>query len=190
MQLFAFSKVGRFRSVAIKKLFQKMKAVLICLFVFTLQASAKNLSQEITLSLNNVSLETVFKEIQKQTHYRFVYTKEQLDNSKKVSVEVRQAQLVTVLELCFKEQPLSYTIEETFIVISFKEKLPEKQIEVSQLINVAGKVINENGEGVVVTVAVKGTDIAVSTDADGYFLLKDIKQDATLVITGVSIKKL
>jgi TonB-dependent starch-binding outer membrane protein SusC len=187
MQLFAFPKREKLRSVAIKKTLRITKAVLIILLAFTFQSSAKDFTQEITLSLKNVNLETVFKEIQKQTNYRFIYTQEQLETSRKVSLDVKGAQLETVLQLCFKEQPLTYTIEEKFIVIASKEKLSDVP-DYPLPLTIKGKIVNENGEGVVATITVKGTVIAVSTDDDGYFLLKNVDKDAILIISGVNVE--
>jgi len=55
-------------------------------------------------------------------------------------------------------------------------------------LTVKGRIVNENGEGVIATITIKGKNLSVSTDADGYFELKDVDKDATLIITGVNIE--
>lgn len=187
MQLNAFSKGTRLDLVALRKPLRIMKAVIVMILVFCLQASAKIFSQEITLSLNDATLEKVFKEIQKQADYHFVYTKEQMEKANKVSLDVKKEKLETVLQLCFKDQPLTYTIDGNVVAISVKEKLNEIQNH-SLLLPIKGRIINENGEGVIATITIKGKNISVSTDADGYFELKDVDQDATLIITSVNIE--
>ena len=186
MQLYSFCKDERLRSVAIKKTFRIVKALTIILLVFSFQSSANNLAQEITLSLKNVKLETVFKEIQKQTTYRFIYTNEQLETSRKVSLEVKGAQLENVLQLCFKEQPLTYTIEEKFVIIALKENRSEGQRSYIQLIDVFGKITNEQGQSLPgASVSVKGTSRGTATDGSGEFILRAIESESILVISSI-----
>ena len=185
MQLFAFPKREKLRSVAIKKTLRIAKAILITLLVFTFQSSAKDFTQEISLSLKNVKLETVFSEIQKQTNYRFIYTHEQLETSRKVSLDVKRAQLETVLQLCFKEQPLTYTIEERFIVIALKEKL-ERQNNSVQWIDVIGKITNEQGQILQgASVLVKGSNRGTATNVNGEFILQGLEPDDILIISSI-----
>jgi TonB-dependent starch-binding outer membrane protein SusC len=55
-------------------------------------------------------------------------------------------------------------------------------------LEVKGKIVNEDGNPVIATVAVKGTKIATGTNQDGYFILKNIPPNAVLVISGVNIQ--
>ena len=52
-----------------------MKLTFILLTAFCIQLSARGYSQNITLELKDAPLERVFREIQKQTGYGFLYTK-------------------------------------------------------------------------------------------------------------------
>ena len=162
-----------------------MKMVIILTLAACLHAGAKGYSQTITLSLKNVSLKKAFAEIQKQSDYSFIYTKEELENASPVTIIMKDASIYEVLEVCFKGQPVTFTIEEKFIII----KIANNKKEVIALFHdVKGRVVNENGEGVIATITVKGTTNAVSTDTDGYFLFKNLENEATLVITGVGIE--
>ena len=185
MQLLAFCKAKRLRSVAIK-LTKVMRVITIILLALSLQASARSFTQEITLTLNNANLETVFKEIQKQTHYRFVYTKEQLEVARKVSLSVTKQTIETVLNLCFREQPLIYTIEERIIIISVKEKPAEISSLVIQQSNIKGQITNEEGEPLPgATIVVKGTTKGTATNENGEFIIQDVEPNATLIISSV-----
>lgn len=186
MQLHAFYKRARMYPALTRKILLIMKTVPILLFVFCLQVSAKTYSQEITLSLSNAKLETVFKEIQKQTHYRFVYTKEQLEISNKVNLEVKKENLETVLQLCFSEQPLTYVVEDRFIIIRMKEKADVKKNSLHEQQDIGGKIINEQGEPLAgVTITVKGTTKGTASNENGEFILKDVAPDAILIISSV-----
>ena len=187
MQLHAFSKGIRSELVALRKSFFIMKAIIVMILVFCFQASAKTYSQEITLTLNNATLERVFKEIQKQADYHFVYTKEQLEMAKKVSVNVKNEKIETVLQVCFRNQPLTYTIEGDVVAVFVKEKQDLVQNEIF-LPPVKGRIVNEQGEGVIATITIKGGNVSVSSDANGNFEIKDADNDAILLITGVNIE--
>jgi len=165
-----------------------MKLSAILLLAFTLQVSANGYAQKVTLSVKETSLEKVFKEIEKQTGYYFAYTSELLKTSKPISIDVKDATLKDVLDQCIKDQSLTYTITEKVISVkmatpsNFFLNLPKPPIEVK------GRIVNENGQPVIATVFVKGTGNAVTTDANGFFILKDVEENATLVITAVNIE--
>lgn len=55
-------------------------------------------------------------------------------------------------------------------------------------IDVSGKIINEKGDPVIATVAVKGSRKAVSTDSNGNFSIKGIDDKAILLISGINIE--
>lgn len=111
-------------------------------------------------------------------------------NANPVTIKVKDAPLETALNLCFENQPLTYSIVGTTIVV--KHRNPSVTTGDSQLTNlplpvdVHGRIVNENGEPVLATVTVKGSKKAVSTDDNGYFSLKGINNDATLVAVHTS----
>src|SRR5688572_3581010 len=164
-----------------------MKITVILLLSACLVANAEGISQTVSLSEKNSSLEKVFKEIKKQTGYVFFFDELLMQRAERVTVNVQNAAVEDVLELCFKNQPLTYYIVEKTIVIKPKtETAPEEKLP--SPIDITGCVVNENGEPVLATVTVKGTQQGVSTDSDGTFQLKGVDENAILVITGVNIE--
>ena len=167
-----------------------MKSTAIILLSACLAASANGHSQNVTLTLKDAPLEKVFTEIKKQTGYTFVYKTEALTQTHKVDITVSNASLQQVLDLCFKDQPLTYKIFQRIIAVKSKddptnltdENLPPPPIDVK------GRIVNENGEPVIATITEKGTKNAVASDANGYFELKNVNENATLVISGVNIE--
>ncbi len=190
MLLTAFGKKARSGLVAYKNTGRMLKILTFILLAGCLQLSANSYSQGITLSVKNAPLEEVFAQIQQQTPYRFIYTTEQLNGTKKINVSVKGAPLEEVLNLCFIDQLVYYTLEDKFIIIREKEKTSDtKSITAAASINVTGKVVGENGEPLAgITVTVKGSKTAVATDTAGTFILNDIAPNATLVFTGVNIE--
>src|SRR5437868_11293953 len=79
-----------------------MKFLAFFLLVTSLAASARGYAQGITISQKNVSLQTVLKEIEKQSGYRFFYNESLLQQVNKISVDVKNATLPDALEACLK----------------------------------------------------------------------------------------
>src|SRR5689334_13490132 len=74
-------------------------------------------SQKVTLSGKDIPLKQVFKEIKKQAGYTFVYREVLLQKASSVNLNVKNASVPQVLDICFKGQPLSYTIINNNIVV-------------------------------------------------------------------------
>src|SRR5687767_7730062 len=98
-----------------------MRLTIILLTVSVLQVAAKGYSQVLTISLKDAPLEKVFVEIRKQTGYNFFYKVELLEKASPVSIRVTNLSLIKVLDLCFKNQPLTYVISGKSITIQAKE---------------------------------------------------------------------
>lgn len=176
----------------LKRILRIMKLTSILLFVITLQVCAKGVAQErVTLSLNNVSLEKVFDNIETQTGFVFIY-KDETIRSKKVSIQVSNVSLEEALDVCLKGMALTYKIIGKSVAI--RPKINNSEIDgdhnnIPPLIDVRGKVINEKGDAVIgVTVTVKGTAKKTVTDVNGEFSLYTVDQNATLVFTHVSME--
>ena len=82
-----FKKVHLRKRTLIKTLLV-MKLTIILLTVFLLHAHANGVSQTITWSGKNVSLEKVFSVIKKQTGYFVFYNQRFLKDARKVSLDV------------------------------------------------------------------------------------------------------
>lgn len=174
-----------------KQLLRTMKFTAILLLVACLQVSAKGYSQNITLSEKNASLQKIFKQIHKQTGYQFFYEDELLNQAGKIDISVKEASLDQVLDICFKNLPITYTIVNKTIVVKpvsvnqAGETIPEPLPP----INIRGQVVNEKGEPVEgVTVSVKGKKNATATDVNGEFELKGVDRNAILVFSGVNVE--
>jgi TonB-linked SusC/RagA family outer membrane protein len=172
------------------KMLRVMKLTAIILFTISLHVAANGTAQKVSLSVKGGSLKTVFIELNRQTGYNFLYSDAVLAKAVPVTIKVKDLPLADVLVLCFKDQPLDYTMDDNAIVVMPKpEPVPVPgTLPVIPPIDISGRVINENGEPVVATVVIKGTGNGTTTNSDGYFELKKVNENATLVISGVSIE--
>lgn len=159
------------------QILRAMKLSALLIFVACLQVSAKGHAQ-ITLSENNAPLEKIFKAIQSQSDYVFFYDYALLKQAKTVNLKVKKVSLTEVLDACFKDQPLTYTIVNKTIVVKQKEELknekPLQQELILPDINVSG-LVTEAATGNPLSgasIKLKGTDIGTSTDAKGNFTLQ------------------
>ena len=163
--------------------FVPMKNILLTLFAAFLTIGSIY-GQKINLSLNNVSLEKSFKEIRKQTGFSFVYTRQQINKAHTVSINVKDASLSQVLDICFNNQPLTFNIDNKYIIV--KDRVQENLSPKASYIDITGKVTNTQNEPVVgATITVKQTNVATSSDEDGKFTLTDLKKNDALVITSI-----
>ena len=176
----------------LKKLLTAMRLTILLLVTGCLQAWAGG-AQTISLSLKNAPVEQAFRAIEKQTDYRFVYTKEDIAKANHVNLQVNNGSLADVLNLCFKDQPITYILNEKYIVV--KNKL-EKDQNVRQAhedppIDIKGKVLDETNNPIEgVTVSVKGTKKSTLTDANGDFFLHDVDANSILVFNSVNMEAL
>ena len=180
-----------------KTILLAMKMTAFILFAACLQVSANGFSQ-ITLSEKESPIHKVFQNIEKQTGYVFFFDTKWLQNAKKINIQTKNASLENVLDLCFQNQPLTYSIVGNTIVVKQKtENVPKDLIDATtvlklpQFIEIKGRVLNEEGEPVeAASVQIKGkTNGGTSTDKKGVFSLANVEETATLVITHVGYHK-
>jgi len=151
-----------------------------------LQLSAAGISQTITLSEKNASLEAVFKKIEKQSGYFFFYSTDHLKDAKKITISLISGSLTEALNKCLEDQPLTYVIIEKNIFIKRKELEPTNAHRSDA--NITGKITNEKGEPLIATIMVKGSTNSTTSNENGEFSLNNVDADATLVITSISFE--
>jgi hypothetical protein len=151
-----------------------MKITVVLLLTTCLSASASGYSQEVNLSGKNVSLEKVFKEIKRQTGYTFVYTLALLKKTRNVTINIDKAPLDQALNICLKDQPVTYSIINKIIVIREREPGPrtDQLYALPPEIEIKGKITNDKGESLAgATIAEKGSGNIVISKEDGSFII-------------------
>ncbi|MGH6666194.1 STN domain-containing protein, partial [Bacteroides hominis] len=73
---------------------------------------------KISMTKTNVSIESVLRELEKQSEYTFFYNDNQVKLNKKVSINVSDAPIETVLNEVFKNSGYTYKIVDNQIVVS------------------------------------------------------------------------
>ncbi len=159
-----------------------MKLTFVFLISAFLQVSAgTGYAQKLTLVEKNVTLEQTFKKIRLQTGYNFLYTDEMLRETKPLDLNFKDASLVEVLDKCFEEQPLTYSIRKKTIVI--KRKAVQN---FTRAITINGVVTDENAEPLLgVVIKLKGTTITTVSDNKGEYSIKVPETKGILVYSFV-----
>ncbi len=152
-----------------------MNFTAIILLSTCLTAGAKGYSQ-ISLNEKKASLQDVFKKIQRQSGYDFLYSSELLQEAGKVNIVVHNVTLEQALEECLKGKPLTYAIIERTIVIKPKDTLARAIVRENTPLPpviVRGKVTDENGKALQgVSIQVKGISVGTTTDEKGEFQIE------------------
>ncbi|MBS1563034.1 MAG: TonB-dependent receptor plug domain-containing protein, partial [Bacteroidetes bacterium] len=163
-----------------------MKLTALLVLIACLQSQGRGFAQSITLTLKNTPLEKVFKEVRKQTGYTFIYTREQLERTLNVDLDVKSASLQHVLDECFRAQPITYTVEGRFVVVkprpspSMPPSADTSAPRAPGGIKAIGRVMGNDMEplsGASVRIRRAGDSrfTTITTDEKGYFRLTNIE---------------
>jgi TonB-dependent starch-binding outer membrane protein SusC len=169
-----------------------MRLTAVFMLFFSLHVSATVVSQ-ITFEAKNMPLKEVLDSIQQRTMYTFLYAGKTLDNTKPVTINVKDVSLELFIRDCLKDQLLGYKIdgESVFIFPLNKEKeVPHFDMsDIPPPIEVKGRVVNEKGEPVAgATVGIKGSKKATSTNADGVFSIS-VNEGDILIVSSIGFNQ-
>ena len=122
MHLLAFIKTalsagGR---IALNPYFLASKLGSLLLLTVSIQVSAISYSQKVSISVRNAPMDSVLKEIGRQTGYLFFFSDETIRKAKPVTVDIRSDDIEDALTRCFQDQPLNYTLNNHTIIIQLR----------------------------------------------------------------------
>lgn len=171
-----------------KKIVLMMKFYLVFTFLGVLNVIAGSAySQEnLKLNLKEVSLMTLFREIQKQTGIDFVYNEEQCRDFGKVSVEISDGMVEWLLQQVFDSSKLTYRFENGVIMIKALDEMRPQE----QKVQISGSVVDTKGQPLPgVTILLKGTTVGCVTDSEGNFRLElPMRENIVLSFSFVGMK--
>ncbi len=127
-------KAVRQKQLAKPKTTLAMRLTAMLLLAGCLQVSASGNAQKVSIHRENASLKKVFTDIKKQTGYLFFYNARLLSDAAPVTLSVKDVEMKEVLELCLRDQPLTFRIVNRTIVISAKRMETPVQVPVTDTI--------------------------------------------------------
>lgn len=137
-------------------------------------------AQSVTKEFKATPLNSVLKEVEKQTGFSIMYNNDDLNGSHTVTYTFKDASIEEVLKAVLPKN-LEFKLQNKMIVISRKDSQNTQQKPVK---NITGVIVDAKGEPVIgANVVVKGTTNGVITDIDGNYTLNDVPTDAVISIS-------
>ncbi|HQX95445.1 MAG: SusC/RagA family TonB-linked outer membrane protein [Chitinophagaceae bacterium] len=179
------------------KFWKVMRLTAILLTFACLQVAASGTGQTVTLKVKNAPMKEVFREIQKQTGLNVLVDEALLEKVGKVTLDVRNMPVSHVLNICLKDEPVSYTIMDGRIVVkpSSTGKFQSPIISTTNpqeplaAIPIKGRVTDKDGnplEGA--NVKVKGSKTGTTTDNQGRFTI-NVNEGDILVVSYIGFSE-
>jgi len=168
-------------------LIMKLNLILILFTVLQVSASVSAQNTRLDLKMKNATISQVFDEIERQSEVYFFYNKNQIDETKTISVDYRNKTIDEILKAMVSDLNLTYEVVGKNIII----KSADSSVNGAQQsgVKVKGTVKNASGESLPgVSVIVKGTTNGTISDADGNYNLTNVPNEGTLVFSFVGMK--
>lgn len=163
-----------------------MKLTLVMLLVCLSSVVASTYAQTATVNVSakNATLESVLKQIEKQSEFLFFYNLEEINKNEKISINKKNANIQEVLDAIAAKTGLKYTIKDRHIVLTSDDetKSVSSVAVVNQTRKVTGTVNDAFGPVAGANVIQKGTTNGTTTDMDGNFSI-EVPENAILQIS-------
>ena len=168
------------------KLLKIMRLTSLILVVSALSVKAGGFSQNarVSFTLNTVKFTTFFKVIENETGYRFAYSNDVIPEGKIVTVSAKKRPLSEVMNEVMASTNLKYRFDEKsgLIIVSEKNSVIYENAALRLVKTIRGKVTNERGEPLAgVSVQIKGTSTATTTNSEGAFTL-EVEDNAKVLV--------
>lgn len=158
-----------------------MKMISVLLIVSLMHAYGKGSAQTVTMSGKDIPMKQVFEKIRIQTGFEFIWDKNIIDEADPVTVDFKNMPLKQALDICFLGQNLRYSFIDNVIAVTRKPAVLLPVYKEATLIT--GRVFSDDRkqplEGV--NIAVKGTPIGSTTNAQGNFIIAADSGDVLVV---------
>lgn len=177
-------------SCPLDKLLLIMKLTTFIIFCTAMQLSASGYGQKVTLKERSIKLTTLLDKIRIQTGYDFLFTETTLKSIGRVSIDVKDEELKSVLAKVFDGLPIEYRIENRSVTVTkkdpgfFSELLANfKQVDVN------GRILDDKGNPLVgATIMIKGGNLGIRSDKNGNFSIKNLPDNSVIVVSYLGYK--
>jgi len=175
-------KLTNTRSFSRKRLFlfiMRMMIFLLCTTVFSFTTTTAFSQEKVFINQDQIlSVDEVFKIIQQQTDYHFIYPKKLFKNSPSLQVKKGEILLSNLLDKALKNSVLKYELDENNTILIKKAEITYNKRQ--ERINISGVVTDPAGMPLPgVTVLIKGTSRGFVTDFNGAYNIS-VEKDAVI----------
>ncbi len=179
--------------VDLKKTIKIMKIIIVMLIGFLPSAMASSYAQntKLSVSVQNESLENVFREIEKQSEFLFFYQSDEINKKEKITINKKNSTIFELLDEISDKLNIDYVVKDRHIVLTLHrkknsnndtsdtnqpEQVPDKK-------KISGTILDESGEPIIgASIVLQGTTNGVITDINGNFTL-EVPEKGTLKIS-------
>ncbi|WP_256005286.1 TonB-dependent receptor [Pedobacter deserti] len=166
-----------------------MKLVVFFTMVLVMGANAATRAQRVTISVKEANIREVFRELERQTEYRFLYNERLFEGMPPVSLKVQNEDIETVLTYLFKNRGVIFRRRMDTITLRADESFGKRSGYTKQDLTIIGTVTDSVGPVPGVSVVVKGrTSIGTTTDLNGKYVLEVPSREAVLQFSMVGFK--
>lgn len=167
------------------KIIRIMKITTALMLVFMTCVYGNGKAQKVSLSLRNAKLEDAFKEISKQTKFKFLYNDAVVRKADRVSVKFENKDLADALKQLLANNKMAFKIIDETITINTRAEMSSSpsgiEIDENQS-RISGIVKNAEGTPLAgASISVKGSSVGTTTDGQGAFSIQ-ATNGQTLVI--------
>lgn len=165
----------------VKKLGERIHFLIFFMLMMFSTAANVQAQGKIDIDIKDESLTTVFKVIQEQSDYRFMYSTQDVQPyMKSITVKLKQATIGDILKVALEKTDLTYVIEKNVIFVKKKERVPVNRIGG---IEITGLVTDDKKNPLPgVTVLVEGTTIGSATDQNGCYKIIIPSQERLVLV--------
>ncbi|MES2279229.1 MAG: TonB-dependent receptor [Bacteroidota bacterium] len=163
--------------------------ILFCItvqFLLAAGAKAQKMSEvKVNFGLKNESLYSVFKKLENNSPFNFIYRKDEVDQVKSLNLPPESRSVDEVLNLILDKAEFTYSqIDKSILIIKKSPPSSSMFAEAQMVVTIKGDVFTEDNLPLPgVTVREKNTNNATATDPNGHFNLKIADANATLVFS-------
>ncbi|MHB1921975.1 MAG: SusC/RagA family TonB-linked outer membrane protein, partial [Chitinophagaceae bacterium] len=161
-----------------------MKLTILFFLLGIFQVSGKAYSQDIPLTLHfsQKKLSQALTFIEHRSNYRFLYNDAEVPVNQKVSLDVVNMPITTVLNQLLASTHLQYKILENHLIVISSSTVQQQPIPLK------GHVTDSQGQPLIgVTIQIKGTTIGTQTDEEGNFSIQ-VPPQAVLIVSYVGFQ--
>lgn len=169
-----------------------MKLTILLTCVLSFQSLASAMAQKVDIQVTNTSFKSVIQQLQRQSGYSFVLNEKYLTRANPVTLSLKGVEILDALPYVFENQPFDYQVEGKVVYFLPKKKAkpaPQVTDDIMQQQQVTGQVKDGEGnplEGV--TVRVKGTTIAATTNSAGTYEIAAPGKENFLVFSNIGFE--
>lgn len=167
----------------------KLTAIFILLGLMSFASATYSQSQRLTFESKNATIESVFKQIEALSEFKFAYNSTKLDVGKKISLKADNQTIDAILDKILGSADFRYQVVDRYIIITDDNTKSNELMVAEQTKKVTGKVSDTQGEAIPgVSVVVKGTTAGTITDLEGKFALNVPVSGKVLTFTFIGMK--